>query len=40
MARSGLSPRALRWNQSVLKMYLDHAADEGQLLGRNPAAHT
>jgi len=40
MAQSGLSPRTLRWNHSVLKMCLDHAADEGQLLGRNPAART
>jgi hypothetical protein len=40
MAQSGLSPRTLRWNHSVLKMCLDHAADEDQLLGRNPAART
>src|SRR5882757_6499049 len=40
MAESGLSPRTLRWNHSVLKMCLDHAADEGQILGRNPAART
>jgi hypothetical protein len=39
-AESGLSPRTLRWIHSVLKMSLDHAADEGQLLGRNPAART
>ena len=36
MAESGLSPRTLRWNHSVLKMCLDHAADEGQLLGAIP----
>ncbi|MFL6087469.1 MAG: hypothetical protein ACJ74F_30610 [Mycobacterium sp.] len=40
MAESGLSPRTLRWNHSVLKMCLDHAVDEGQLLGRNPASRT
>jgi integrase len=40
MAESGVSPRTLRWIHSVLKMSLDHAAAEGQLLGRNPAART
>lgn len=40
MAQSGLSRRTLRWNHSVLKMCLGHAADEGQLLGRNPSART
>jgi Phage integrase, N-terminal SAM-like domain len=40
MAESGLSPRTLQSNHSVLKMCLDHAADKGQLLGRNPAART
>src|SRR3954470_2063641 len=32
MSESGLSPRTLRWVHSVLKMCLDHATDEGQLL--------
>jgi integrase len=40
MSESGLSPRTLRWVHSVLKMCLDHATDEGQLLSRNPAART
>jgi integrase len=40
MAETGLSPRTLRWVHSVLKMCLDHAAENGQLLGRNPAART
>jgi Phage integrase, N-terminal SAM-like domain len=40
LAQSGLSPRTLRWIHWVLKMCLDHAADEGQLLGRNPAVRT
>src|SRR5262245_11018715 len=40
MAEVGRSPRTLRWIHSVLKMCLDHAADEGQLLGRNPSART
>ena len=40
MAADGLSPRTLRWYHSVLKMCLDYAADDGQLLGRNPAART
>lgn len=40
LAQSGLSPRTLRWIHSVLKMCLDHAADEGQLLARNPAVRT
>jgi hypothetical protein len=40
MAEAGLSPRTVRWVHSVLKMCLDHAAENGQLLGRNPAART
>ncbi|MDO3634695.1 tyrosine-type recombinase/integrase [Mycolicibacterium arseniciresistens] len=40
MAEAGLSPRTLRWYHSVLKMCLDHAGDNGQLLGRNPACRT
>jgi integrase len=40
MAADGLSPRTLRWYHSVLKMCLDRAAEDGQLLGRNPAART
>jgi integrase len=40
MSASGLSPRTVRWVHSVLKMTLDFAIDEGQLLSRNPAART
>lgn len=40
MAEAGLSPRTLRWYHSVLSMCLDHAAENGQLLGRNPASRT
>ena len=40
MAASGLSPRTLRWIHSVLKMTLDYAIEDGQLLARNPAART
>ena len=36
MSASGLSPRTVRWTHSVLKMTLDHAVDEGHLLGRTP----
>lgn len=40
MSADGLSPRTVRWTHSVLKMTLDHAVDEGHLLGKNPAART
>ena len=40
MSKSGLGPRTVRWVHSVLKMTLDYAIDEGQLLSRNPAART
>ena len=40
MSTDGLSPRTVRWTHSVLKMTLDHAVDEGHLLGKNPAART
>jgi integrase len=40
MSESGLGPRTVRWVHSVLKMTLDYAIDEGQLLSRNPAART
>jgi hypothetical protein len=30
----------VRWIHSVLKMWLDHAADDGLLVSRNPAART
>ncbi len=40
MSASGLSPRTVRWVHSVLKMCLDHAADDGLLLSRNPATRT
>ncbi len=40
MSAAGLSPRTVRWTHSVLKMTLDHAVDEGHLLGKNPAART
>jgi integrase len=40
MAASGLSPRTVRWIHSVLKMCLDHAAGDGLLASRNPAART
>jgi integrase len=40
MAESGLSPRTLRWVHSVLKMCLDHAAEDLLLVSRNPAART
>jgi integrase len=40
MAASGLSPRTVRWVHSVLKMTLDYAIDDGQLLSRNPAGRT
>ncbi len=40
MTESGLSPRTVRWVHSVLKMCLDHAADDGLLVSRNPAART
>jgi hypothetical protein len=36
MSASGLSSRTVRWVHSVLKMTLDFAIDEGQLLSRNP----
>jgi integrase len=40
LTESGLSPRTVRWVHSVLKMCLDAAGENGQLLGRNPAART
>jgi integrase len=40
MVASGLSPRTLRWMHSVLKMTLDYAFEDGQLLSRNPASRT
>jgi len=40
MAASGLSPRTVRWVHSVVKMTLDYAIEDGQLLARNPAART
>jgi hypothetical protein len=40
MSASGLGPRTVRWVHSVLKMTLDYAIDEGQLLSRNPGART
>ena len=40
MTESGLSPRTVRWVHSVLRMCLDHAAENGQLLGRNSATRT
>jgi integrase len=40
MSESGLGPRTVRWVHSVLKMTLDYAIDEGQVLSRNPAART
>jgi integrase len=40
MSASGLGPRTVRWTHSVLKMTLDRAVEEDQLLGRNPAART
>jgi integrase len=40
MAASGLGPRTVRWVHSVLKMTLDYAIDDGQLLSRNPATRT
>ena len=40
MSASGLGPRTVRWTHSVLKMALDRAIEEDQLLGKNPAART
>ena len=40
MSASGLGPRTVRWTHSVLKMTLDRAIEEDQLLGKNPAART
>ncbi len=40
MVEDGLSPRTVRWVHSVLKMCLDHAIDNGQLITRNPATRT
>ncbi|OMC20552.1 integrase [Mycobacterium sp. SP-6446] len=40
MSASGLGPRTVRWTHSVLKMTLDRAAEEGQLIGKNPASRT
>jgi integrase len=40
MAGSGLGPRTARWVHSVLKMTLDYAIDDGQLMSRNPATRT
>src|SRR5262245_21561712 len=40
MTASGLSSRTVRWIHSVLKMTLDFAIDDGQLLARNPASRT
>ena len=40
MSESGLSPRTVRWVHSVLKMCLDHAAEDGLLVSRNPAGRT
>lgn len=40
MAESGLGPRTVRWVHSVLKMTLDYAIEDGQLLSRNPSART
>jgi hypothetical protein len=38
VAAFDLSPRTVRWIHSQLKMCLDHAADDGPLVSRNPAA--
>jgi integrase len=35
-----LGPRTVRWTHTVLKMTLDHAADSGLLIGKNPASRT
>nr|WP_325504568.1 tyrosine-type recombinase/integrase [Mycobacterium sp.] len=40
MSASGLGPRTVRWTHSVLKMCLDRAVEEGQLIGKNPASRT
>lgn len=40
MTASGLSPRTVRWIHSVMKMTLDYAIDDGELLSRNPASRT
>jgi integrase len=40
MSASGLGPRTVRWTHSVLKMTLDRAVEEDQLLGKNPASRT
>ena len=40
MSASGLGPRTVRWTHSVLKMTLDRAIEEDQLLGKNAAART
>ena len=36
MSASGLGPRTVRWTHSVLKMTLDRAIEEDQLLGKTP----
>ncbi len=40
MSASGLGPRTVRWTHSVLKMTLDRAVEEGQLIGKNPGSRT
>src|ERR1700757_1227075 len=40
MTTAGLGPRTVRWTHSVLKMTLDRAVEEDQLLGKNPASRT
>jgi integrase len=40
MSASGLGPRTVRWTHSVLKMTLDRAVEEDQLIGKNPASRT
>jgi integrase len=40
MSASGLGPRTVRWTHCVLKMALDHAAEGGRLIGKNPASRT
>jgi len=40
MTASGLGPRTVRWTHSVLKMTLDHAVEDGRLIGKSPASRT
>lgn len=40
LTASGLGPRSVRWNHTLLKMILDYGIEHGVLYGKNPAGST